>query len=261
MPRKWISPATRGKVIVGYDSLGRPMWRAPDDPVNKLMAKVVKRANGCWEWTGGTNNRGYGIITLRGARLYVHRASYLLHIGPIPELLELDHLCHSRDETCPGGDGCPHRRCVNPDHLEPVSGAENTRRGAARITHCPQGHPYDQTNTRIRSRGSRECSTCAREKARARYAMREICGHGHAYTPENTIFRADGTRWCRTCRETAASTRGGENAMARLSEDDVRAIRARAAAGVTQSSLAAEFGVTRGGISHVVRRTTWRHVP
>ena len=46
-----------------------------------------------------------------------HRAAYALDVGPIPEGLTIDHLCRVR-------------HCVRPDHLEPVTQAENTRRAA-----------------------------------------------------------------------------------------------------------------------------------
>jgi hypothetical protein len=50
-----------------------------------------------------------------------------------------------------------------------VTAEENTRRGAEAITHCPQGHPYDEANTRRRPRGSRECRACGRARDRARH--------------------------------------------------------------------------------------------
>jgi hypothetical protein len=81
-----------------------------------------------------------------------HRFSYLKLVGPIPEGLQIDHLCRVR-------------HCVNPDHLEPVTNKENIRRGIvgmfhAKKTQCPAGHPYDRDNTRIGSNGSRNCKQC-----------------------------------------------------------------------------------------------------
>jgi len=52
--------------------------------------------------------------------------------GPIPDGIYPDHLCHTNDHDCPGGTSCPHRRCVNPDHLDAVGDEENRRRGRAR---------------------------------------------------------------------------------------------------------------------------------
>jgi len=71
---------------------------------------------------------------------------------------------------------CRNRACCNPAHLEPVTRAENVRRGMgganwAAKTHCPQGHPYDDENTYVNPRGSRNCRTCATESAK-RYRAR-----------------------------------------------------------------------------------------
>ena len=119
--------------------------------IAKFWAKVVK-TDGCWHWTGGTAGAGYGTFWNGHKQEYVHRFSYELVKGPIPEGLTIDHLCKNT-------------RCLNPDHLEAVTLRENVLRGdtfaarhAAR-THCPQGHEYTAENT-YRSTGSRVCRTC-----------------------------------------------------------------------------------------------------
>lgn len=74
----------------------------------------------CWLWQGQQNRNGYGRIKIQGRWLMVHRVSYELHIGPIPEGLVLDHLCRNR-------------LCCNPQHLEAVTVRENTLRGEAKL--------------------------------------------------------------------------------------------------------------------------------
>lgn len=78
----------------------------------------IDSTTGCWLWTGGIDSYGYGRIYGYGAPILAHRCVYEILVGPIPDRLTLDHLCRIK-------------RCVNPDHLEPVSLAVNIRRAAA----------------------------------------------------------------------------------------------------------------------------------
>jgi hypothetical protein len=77
---------------------------------------VIDESTGCWFWTSIINHGGYGIVKMHKRPYRVHRVSYERHVGPIPHHLVLDHLCRNRD-------------CLNPKHLEPVTSAENLRRG------------------------------------------------------------------------------------------------------------------------------------
>ena len=123
---------------------------------DRLMKKI-EVVGECWLWTAGKAPNGYGKCWLDGRTVGAHRAIYELLVGPIPEGLVIDHLCRVR-------------HCVNPDHLEPVTQQENLLRGdtfQARNrakTHCPQGHPYDESNTRMFA-GKRACRTCGRKSA------------------------------------------------------------------------------------------------
>lgn len=159
--------------------------------------------DGCWIWTGRIYDNGYGQFHEGTCRedyrtVLAHQFSYRLHKGVIPDGLEIDHLCRNR-------------RCINPDHLEAVTHAVNVRRGGNTIkTHCPKGHPYDETNTHIDAKGSRHCRTCNTERARLRYrrlhptasignAYKTHCKHGHEFTSDNTYVKPNGRRECREC--------------------------------------------------------------
>lgn len=140
----------------------------------RFLASVQILDNGCWRWTAGTFWDGYGQFSVDSRKYRTHRYAYELYVGPIGMGLDLDHVCHNEDTSCPGGDTCLHRRCVNPAHLEPVSHRENMLRGRglsalnAIKTHCPQGHPYDEANTYMPSRGGRTCRTCHRNREHMR---------------------------------------------------------------------------------------------
>lgn len=76
----------------------------------------VNEETGCWEWMWCISSCGYGALKRDGRVLKAHRVYYERHKGPIPDGLQIDHLCRNR-------------RCVNPAHLEAVTKTENLRRG------------------------------------------------------------------------------------------------------------------------------------
>lgn len=106
----------------------------------------------CWIWLGHQRQGGYGYREWRGAKVLAHRWSYELLVGPVPEGLELDHLCNTP-------------ACVNPRHLEPVTPTENMRRKVIRKTSCSHGHTYSPENTYVRRDGTRDCRKCISRRA------------------------------------------------------------------------------------------------
>lgn len=137
--------------------------------VDRFLALVSVEPNtGCWLWTGGLRVRDYGQFDNKLA----HVAAYEIFVGPVPDGLELDHVCRVH-------------LCVNPRHLEAVTHAENMRRGIwseegkrrsaldrTSKTHCKKGHEFNEINMRIRKiDGGRECRACARERYREARAV------------------------------------------------------------------------------------------
>lgn len=157
----------------GWCSKHYTRWRRHGDPTKKHRTRAeefwrrvdpVDEPNVCWIWKGHIRKSdGYGAFCYQGDQVLAHRESYELNVGPVPECLQLDHLCRNR-------------ACVRPDHLEAVTQAVNIRRGisgvvtSARIrsrTHCPQGHPYAGDNLIIvprptRKSPERRCRACSR---------------------------------------------------------------------------------------------------
>lgn len=153
---------------------------------DRLLSKIEKGESGCWLFTGFLNDGGYGVMADAQARTRpAHRLAYEAFVGPIPEGLQLDHLCHTRDTKCRGGATCPHRRCVNPAHLEPVTQRENTLRGVsfsavnATKTHCDKGHEYTPENTYQRTPTHRVCRICNNAAYRSYYRRK----HPHQKDP------------------------------------------------------------------------------
>ena len=132
-------------------------------PEERFWPKVNK-TDSCWLWTASKSSDGYGGFRLAGKMVRAHRFAYELLVGPIPDGLELDHLCRVRE-------------CVNPKHLEAVTLQENIRRGNTgknngNKTHCPQGHEYTEANIYITPEGKRHCRECGRIRMRAYHAKK-----------------------------------------------------------------------------------------
>ena len=110
--------------------------------------------SGCLIWLGATD-RDYGVIVRRKRpKKYVHRLAYEFHVGPIPDKLQIDHLCCNKT-------------CCNPAHLEIVTLGENTRRYFRSITHCKRGHELSGDNL-VHNRKTRYCRTCRNQLQKER---------------------------------------------------------------------------------------------
>lgn len=155
------------------------------DPSTHFWSKVDSSGgpDACWPWTMSVMTAtGYGQFNTKlSGRTTAHKFAYQDKIGPVPEGHLVDHTCHNRDTSCPGGKTCPHRRCCNPAHLEAVpSHGENRRRAdeprkrAQFAEKCKNGHPRIPENTKWATypNGKRypQCKVCNRERMRAKKA-------------------------------------------------------------------------------------------
>lgn len=181
---------------------------------------LVDPKTGCWLWQRSTAH-GYAVVTgSSGSR--GHRIFYRAVFGDLPSSVHLDHLCRVR-------------RCVNPYHLEPVSNAENNRRGArAKLTPAL----VDEIKEMVERVG---------------YGGRQAAAEKYGVDPAHVSRIVRGHRW----GEIGALAQGAElpkHSRPRLLTDDKREeICRRVNEGETQTAVARSFGVNSGTVSRIVR--------
>lgn len=133
----------------------------------RFWAKVDRSAgpDGCWPWTAGCDNNGYGQVRVGVRIIRAARVALELATGrPLGKRWALHR--------------CDNPPCVNPAHLFPGSARKNAqdcarkgRNGMSKRTHCPRGHKYTTENTRYtRKTSGRRCQTCERKACRERRA-------------------------------------------------------------------------------------------
>lgn len=122
------------------------------ESVEKRFRNKVEKTRECWLWMG-CKSHGYGRFRVAGRTVFAHRWAFEQAYGVIPKGIDVLHLCDTP-------------ACVRHDHLYLGTDSENMLDAVAagthnetRKTHCPQGHPYDEENTRL-YQGRRHCKRC-----------------------------------------------------------------------------------------------------
>lgn len=144
--RSWSSIQAKAKRlgILRSVSTETRFW----DKVDKSSSTTGECDTPCWLWLGKISPQGYAHFHYDDSVSCAHRYSFELNRGPIPDGMEVHHVCYNR-------------ACVNPNHLEIMTHEDNVRDAARKITQCPYGHEYTDENTKI-YKDSRRCRECHR---------------------------------------------------------------------------------------------------
>lgn len=170
--RKWDGAASTARPVALSDWAAKMQQKSipqlSPEQLDKFWYRVeVHQPSGCWQWRGTIERWGYGQFSLgkKAGKFRAHRVAYSVLIGPVPDGMQLDHLCRNNG-------------CVNPDHLQVTTGRINTLRGYgtsgmnARKTHCKRGHELSGDN--IYQYGNRRsCKLCKTVTSRAAYSRRK----------------------------------------------------------------------------------------
>lgn len=216
-----------------------------DPPEVRFWAKVDKSLgpDGCWVWTAGKTGSGYGVLTIDYKAVSVHRFSYELHCGPIPEGR---FVCHH----------CDNPACVNPTHLFLGTPKDNMHdmiaKGRQVRTTPPRHSGEDHPNARLTWKQVSEMRSLF---ATGTYSISELALQ-YGVTNANIGMIVHWRTW-RT-EDSPPPEHPGRN---KLTEDDVRVILAEYASGkVLQRELARQFNVSRPLISAIVNKKRWSHI-
>lgn len=141
-------------------------------PIKERFYSRINKTDGCWLWTAGLSDKGYGVLSVNNKSIGAHRISYEIHNGPIPKGM---FVCHA----------CDNPPCVNPEHLFLGTNSDNIKdalkKGLLKIPEkkpfCKRGHAMVPGNLYFRPKGYRACKACmiyrvkkAKRKALANFA-------------------------------------------------------------------------------------------
>jgi hypothetical protein len=100
----------------GQPGVAGHVYRTDMSDADRIFSSLTVQGD-CWVWTHTTRN-GYGVASINGDKVYIHRWMYEYLVAEIPAGLEIDHLCRNKP-------------CCNPSHLDPVTHQINLARAAA----------------------------------------------------------------------------------------------------------------------------------
>jgi hypothetical protein len=244
-PARWAYKRKHGKLPpLIVNTCGTPRCCNPEHhttPNDRFWSRLNKLESGCWEWTGGLTDNGYGYVGRKIERL-AHRLAWLLTNGPIVDGLFVLHRCDNR-------------RCCNPDHLFLGTASDNMRdmhtKGRA---NPPRG---------IRNAASKMNDEKAREIHARASAGENISGLAREFGISRTAiyFILGGKNWRELDLPVLRFQANGErHGHAKLTEFLVRQAHARVGSGETLLSVADELGICSATLHNAINGKTWKHL-
>lgn len=130
-----------------------------------LLARISKKSNGCWIWTSGIDEGGYGYIRIRGKKKRAHRISYEVFKGKIPVGMFVTHVCDVR-------------ACIAPEHLKVGSAKDNAQdMGSKSRNYGAKLSPVDKICIRELREIGFPLSYIGKRYEVSKYAISLICGY------------------------------------------------------------------------------------
>jgi len=214
--------------------------------VRHLKKRIGERAaeskSGCQVWQGWANASGYGCMVIKRVTYTVHRLAYAVWRGPVPEGKCVLHRCDNR-------------RCVNPDHLFLGSHKDNNR-DRARKGRSATGERNGRS--KLKAEHVREI-----RRLHAKHDL-SLCALARRYGVHSSTIALvlDGETWKDGKKRSRVRGRrkGTRHHAAKLTEDNVRAVRIAGMCGESHSSIARRFGISRVNASRIFRGEIWKSV-
>jgi hypothetical protein len=210
----------------------------------------------CWTWTSALTKSGYGVFQVGYSAVRANRVAYLIQHGQNPGNTFVLH-------------SCDNKACVRKEHLSLGDHAQNMRESMDRGRVAVGDRNGSRLHPDALSRGSAHHNAKVTEdqvlKMRGAYANGQ---NATTLAAENKLSIATtckilrGQSWAHASGEitTRLLQTGVRHHGAKLTEEQVRAIREERAHGATYAALTAKYGVTLCPLQAIVSRRTWKHV-